>query len=218
MSTVNTSDVMLSISTADFAGRRILLTGSTGEIGLVLSDVLAKANARLVVCGTPPPACVASAQPHYDRMLADTQAAVRDLGGLDCVVSLVELEQDQIAEAILLDDVEAYCRDVLAGPLAALRVALNRMETTWVEGAVVTALIIPPGLTGGEQLVAQVVRSMISEMVRHEAGPAARHGISLRAVIVDHGETDETSQPVAAILSAIGRDAGCLSGIAIQVY
>ena len=202
---------------AEFVGRRVLVAGSASDLDMALTEALGALSANVVVERAATIAAPAGCSGRYDDVFALTQGAVRSLGGLDAVISMVELDRAALAEAIARDKVESYCTDTLAGPLAAIRVALNRMETTWVEGALVAVLVIPAGLSVGASLVARIARSMLADMVRHEAMRAAPFGISVRAVIVDQAVTDDAAAAVSAILSAISLAAANLTGVAVEV-
>ena len=211
---------MMSGQGAEFVGRRVLVAGSAGDLDVALTEALGALLANVIVervATADAKGPSARSTERYDEVFALTQGAVRSLGGLDAVITMVELDRAALAMAIARDKVESYCTETLAGPLAAIRVALNRMETTWVEGALVAVLVIPAGLPAGASLVAQIARSMLADMVRHEAIRAAPFGISVRAVIVDQSVTDDAAAAVSAILSAISLSAANLTGVAVEV-
>lgn len=200
---------------AEWIGRRLLVTGTSGDLDLVLTDALSVLGARVVVerglCESTPAAV------GYEDMLASAQRAVGELAGLDGIVTLSELTGAGLEDAAVRDRVEAHCTDVLAAPLAAMRVARNRMETTWIRGTVVAVLVIPGGLSPHAALVARIARSLLVDMVRHEAARVAPAGISVRAVIVDQAATADMAAAVAAIIEALAPSAASLTGVAVEV-
>ena len=198
------------------AGRRVLVTGVSPELDVALSEGLAAAGARVMVeelasggvtGGTP--------RSRYDEVLALMQEGVGALAGLDAVIAVVELDRDQLSDAVADDTVEETSRAALAGPIATIRVALNRMGTTWVEGALVVVLVVPAGLGAGEALVAQIVRAELADIVRHEATRAAPLAISVRGVIVDQETCDDPAPALAAILDAVSPMPTSLNGLAV---
>lgn len=220
MATSNVGGTMVAALEAEWAGRRVLVAGTCGDLDIALTDALATRSAQIFVEQRTPSAPAGRAEPDRDRytdVLGLTQAAVKSLGGLDGVVTLVELDRAALERAVACDAVEQFCSDTLAGPLAAVRVALNRMGTTWVEGALAAVLVIPPDLSAGAALVARIARSMLVDMIRHEAVRAAPFGISVRAVILDQSISEDAEAAVAAILSAISLSAASLSGVAVEV-
>lgn len=226
MLTSSAGGVMSTALNGDWAERRVLVVGSCGDLDIALTDALATRSAKVFAEQTMPAGASsldcrdAAGEPQVDRyqqVLALTQCAVKSLGGLDGVVTLVELDSEAIERAAAGDGVEQFCSDTLAGPLAAVRVALNRMGTTWVEGALAAVLVIPPALSPRAQLVARIARSMLVDIVRHEAVRAAPFGISVRAVILDQSLSDDAEAAVSAILASISLSAASLSGIAVEV-
>lgn len=201
------------------SGCRIVLAGSVGPVAEAVREALVEGGAH-VADGTSLVADQGSkpgADGLYRSMLTITQRAIAELGGIDGVVSIVELDRDGLADAVLTDGIESCAHSVLAGPLAVLRVALNRMETTWIEGGLVAVLVIPDRLRAGEALVASVIRSMLTDIVRNEAGRAAELGISVAAVIVDGAAGATIDDAVSTTLRALSADAGRLNGMALLV-
>lgn len=205
-------------SVGPLAGRRVVVTGSSSDLDIALSEGLAAAGARvmaedLVTAHTAD--TQQQSRSRYDAVLALMQEGVGALNGLDAVVALVELEREALSNAIANDAIEDLSRDALAGPIATIRVALNRMETTWVEGCLVVVLVVPAGLGGGEALVAQIVRAELADVVRHEATRAAPLGISVRGVIVDQDVCDDPAPALAAIFDAVSPMPQSLNGVAV---
>lgn len=167
---------------AAFAGtgaRLVLQSAAT-------TDAVAAAAGRLAE-RAPSISLVSRPLASQDDAQALVQAAVRALGGVDTVVSIVEVTPDDLDALGRTDDFEDGLADLLAGALNVCRVAGNRMAVTWTKGVVVNVLVLPGELQPRTELLSRVVKSALASMTRIEAERFADAEIRVVAVAARTG-------------------------------
>lgn len=182
----------------ELIGKRVLVTGVSGPLGIDVVRAFAEARARLVVqADEDGPETLAMAEmiaPHAmdvklfpgrldgaDEMLRFAREAAQKFGGLDVVVNLARTGETGDIE----DDggIEGMVADSLAMPVLATRVAVNRMRTMMCEGTILNIVTSPRGGAAATDIVAAIARHALSSFTRSEAENAADAGIRVNAIV-----------------------------------
>jgi NAD(P)-dependent dehydrogenase (short-subunit alcohol dehydrogenase family) len=183
----------------EIVGKRVLITGLSLGHGVDLARLFADHGARLVLhmteTGAEADALLevlarnATEVRVYAEPLAESQAAVRftqraaqAFGGLDAAINLVELTPDDVARAMLIEDVEDLFVDTLRTAWLVTRVAANRMRLTWTEGLILNILRMPPPREPRESAFADIMRAALAAMTRAEARQWADQAIRINAI------------------------------------
>lgn len=193
-------------------GRRVLVTGVAGPLGLEVARVAAEQQVRLVLLApeaseeTDALAEIVSPLALEVRLFAgpfaDAESAVRaarsamaSFGGLDAVVNIAHAQEptDSSTEAV-----ESAVAGTLSLALLVTRIAANRMRTTLTAGAIVNVLAVPRGASGRTRMVASIARSALAALTRREALEWAPHGIRISAVAQDATGLPGSAPPVGA--------------------
>lgn len=182
----------------ELAGKRVLVTGVSGPLGIDVVRAFAEARARLVVQAVedgPETQALAEiiapcamdvklfADPlaGSDQMLRFAREAAQKFGGLDVVVNLAQTtEPPGSADA---EGIEALVADALAMPVLATRVAVNRMRTMMSAGVVINVVTAPRQAKLGGQMLAQIARHALASFTRSEAEAAAVDSIRINAIV-----------------------------------
>jgi NAD(P)-dependent dehydrogenase (short-subunit alcohol dehydrogenase family) len=186
----------------ELIGRRVLVTGVSGPLGIDVVRAFAEAGARLVVQadedGPETQALAEIIAPHAmdvrlfpgplgnaDAMLRFARDAAQKFGGLDVVVNLVHTSEPA-AEA---DDVEIeeMVAETLAMPVLATRVAVNRMRTMLNPGSILNIVASPRHAAPAGALLAMIARQALSSFTRTEAAGAVEAGIRINAIVPAEG-------------------------------
>lgn len=182
----------------ELAGKRVLVTGVAGPLGIDVVRAFAEAGARLVVqADVDGPETQAMAEliaPHamdvklFPGALDGAQAklrfareAVQKFGGLDVVVNLAETGEpprDTDPAAI-----EGLVAEALAMPVLATRIAVNRMRTMLSPCVIVNIVRSPRNATPAAALLAQLTRHALASFTRNEAQEAAGDDIRISAIV-----------------------------------
>ncbi|MDX2155226.1 MAG: SDR family NAD(P)-dependent oxidoreductase [Hyphomicrobiaceae bacterium] len=182
----------------ELAGKRVLVTGVAGPLGVEIVRAFADAQTRLVVqTSEDSPEMQALAEiiaptaldvrffpgplAGADAMLRFAREAAQKFGGLDCVVNLAVVPEPP--EGASEEDIEALVTDVLAMPVLATRVAANRMRTMLSPGALLNVLTVPRNAAAGRTLLAAITRNALAGFTRTEAEAAAAEGIRVNAIV-----------------------------------
>ena len=201
---------------ADVTRDRVLVTAFDSAAGRAIASAFADTGARLVLQTASDDDTVAAAAGRlsaratgvslhtapldgHDDALAATRAAIRALGGIDAVVVVTELSPRDLVEAAATGDVEQLSASTLAGAIAMIRVAANRMGLTWTEGALVIVLVEPEGLTGVFETLAALVKTDLATLVRREAERFAGQGIRVNAIHAAGSGSDDPHQCIPAL-------------------
>jgi NAD(P)-dependent dehydrogenase (short-subunit alcohol dehydrogenase family) len=183
----------------ELAGKRVLLTGVGLRHGVDIARVFADHGTRLVLHMTDTGAeadalleVLARSAVElrvYSEPLEDSQAAVqftqraaRAFGGLDAVVNLVEMTPEDVARAMLVQDVEELLAETLRAAWLVTRVAANRMRLTWTEGLILNILKMPPPRDARDSALGDVMRAALAAMTRSEASHWADQAIRVNAI------------------------------------
>jgi 3-oxoacyl-[acyl-carrier protein] reductase len=183
----------------EIVGKRVLITGLGLGHGVDLARLFADHGARLVLhmteTGAEADALLevlarnATEVRVYAESLAESQAAVRfaqraaqAFGGLDAVINLVELTPDDVARAMLIQDVEDLFVETLRTAWLVTRVAANRMRLTWTDGLILNILRMPSPRDGRETAFGGIMRAALAAMTRAEARQWADQAIRINAI------------------------------------
>jgi len=182
----------------ELVGKRVLVTGVSGSLGIDIVRAFAEAGARLVVqADDDGPETLAMAEmiaPYAmdvklfpgalvgaDEMPKFAREASQKFGGLDVVVNIAKTGEP----AMDADDVEieGMVADSLALPVLATRVAVNRMRTMLSSGSILNIVTSPrdAGPAGG--MLAAIAKHALSSFTRAEAEGAADTGIRINAIV-----------------------------------
>ena len=180
----------------DLVGRRVLVTGAAGAVGVEIARLFAEQRVRLVmqapVAGPEVDAAAEIAARSAmdvrlyagplatpDDMLRFARTAVQCWGGLDVVVNVADvIEPADASEAA----VERAVRDSLALACLVTRVAANRMRTTLTRGTILNVLALPRSAGARTRAVAAIARATLADLTRTEAGSWADDCIRVNAV------------------------------------
>jgi NAD(P)-dependent dehydrogenase (short-subunit alcohol dehydrogenase family) len=194
----------------ELAGKRILITGLRLGHGVDLARAFADHSARLVL-HMPETGAEADALLEvlarsaadvcvYAGPLADGEAAVQlaqraaqTFGGLDAAINLIELTPEDVARAMLVEDMEGFLADTFRAPYLVTRVCANRMRLTWTEGLILSILKMPSPREAAEAALGAIVRAALADITRAEAKLWADQSIRINAI----GPRVHTSEPPA---------------------
>lgn len=182
----------------ELVGKRVLVTGVSGSLGIDVVRAFAEAQTRLVVQAdddSPETQAMAEIIAPYamdvrlfpgaldgaDAMLRFAREAAQKFGGLDVVVNLGRTGEPP-GDA---DDaeIERLVAESLAMPVLATRVAINRMRTMLSSGTILNILPCPKEATAGADMLAVLARHALASFTRSEAEGAAGTGISVNAIV-----------------------------------
>lgn len=182
----------------ELAGKRVLVTGVAGPLGIDVVRAFAEARVRLVVQadedGPETQAMAEIIAPHAmdvklfpqaldgaDAMLRFTREAAQKFGGLDVVVNLARTGEPS-GDA---DDaeIEGMVADSLAMPVLATRVAVNRMRTMLSPGTILNIVTSSRGAAPEANMLAAIARHALASFTRTEAEGAADAGIRVNAIV-----------------------------------
>ncbi len=222
----------------DLAGKRVLLTGLTGSLGVELARAFAEHRCRLILQSFEEgPEIMATAElaaqsamdvrlftgplTASDAMVRFARDAVQSYGGVDCVVNLAAVPET--SSAATEAEVETAVTDLLALPVLTSKVAANRMRTTLAEGTILNIVADTQRATPRAKAIGAIARSALATLTRNEAKVWAPAGIRLNAVApADRfGSRDcLTGAPDIASLSLhLSSDKGSrLSGLVFEAY
>lgn len=181
----------------ELAGRRVLVTGLGGPLGVEIVRLLAEQRTRLVLVADAPCAEVQALAeivvpqaldvqlytgpfPDDDAVLRLARSAVQRFGGVDVVINLSQMAEApaQAGEA----EISNFVARQLAGPFLAGRVAANRMRLTMTAGSIVNIVTCPRRASPRTRLLASLVRSALAEVTRSESIELSADGIRINAI------------------------------------
>ncbi|MEZ5818905.1 MAG: SDR family oxidoreductase [Hyphomicrobiaceae bacterium] len=182
----------------ELAGKRVLVTGVSGPLGIDIVRAFAEARVRMVVQadedGPETQAMAEIIAPHAmdvklfpgaldgaDAMLRFARDAAQKFGGLDIVVNLAQTSEP--AEGADDGDIEGMVADSLAMPVLATRVAVNRMRTMLSPGAIINIVTAPRNASPEGEMLAAIARHALTSFTRSQAEGAADAGIRINAVV-----------------------------------
>ena len=182
----------------ELTGKRVLVTGVAGSLGVDVVRAFAETRARLVVqANEDSPEIQALAEiiaptamdvrlfpgplDGSDEMLRFAREAAQKFGGLDVVINLAQTPQPS-ADA---DDaeIEGLVAESLAMPVLATRVAVNRMRTMLSAGAIVNIVTAPRNGSAAADMLAMIARHALASFTRSEAESAAGDAIRINAIV-----------------------------------
>jgi NAD(P)-dependent dehydrogenase (short-subunit alcohol dehydrogenase family) len=222
----------------ELAGKRVLVTGVAGPLGVDVVRAFAEAHTRLVIQADedgPDTQAMAEiiapsamevrlfpgALEGANAKLRFARDAAQKFGGLDVAINLAQTLEP--ADAANEAAIEGLVADTLAMPVLATRVAVNRMRTMLSPGVVVNIVTTPRNATPGAALLAQLVRQALASFTRAEAEAAVDDAIRISAIVpaagISEGQILSGTADVAslALHLASGRDAQ-LSGLIYEAW
>ncbi len=185
----------------ELAGKRVLITGVSGRVGIDIVRAFAEHRARLILQldeattatqglleTIAPLACDLSVTPERlvgnDAIVAFARKSVAEFGGVDIVINLIELAPG-IAAIGTLDAVEERISGLMLLPCLVARVAANRMRVLQTEGLVLNVAVLPAQAEAGDRAFASAAKATLAAMTRSEAQAWATEGIRFNAVAPD---------------------------------
>ena len=181
----------------ELVGKRVLVTGVRGSLGLEIARAFSDARTRLVLQTsgddreTGALARLATERALDTRLisapLTDTgeilefaRAAIQSFGGIDAVINLAHVGEPPAGA----DDaaIERLVSDALSVACLVTKVALNRMRTTLTEGAILNIVVEEKGASKRAQAIAGIARAALAGLTRCEAQEAAAAGIRINAI------------------------------------
>ncbi len=223
----------------ELAGKRVLITGVGGPLGVEIVRAFAEAKVRLIVQANEdsremetlaeiiaPEAMDVLFYPGpldgSEAMLRFARDAAQKFGGLDCVVNLAMVPEPP--KDASETQIEAMVTEILAMSVLASRVVTNRMRTMLAQGAVLNILTVPVTASASRKLVGRIARNALAHFTRAEAEAASADGIRVNAVVPatfqdKSGQTLNGAVDVAtlALHLASGRDHE-LSGLVFEAW
>jgi 3-oxoacyl-[acyl-carrier protein] reductase len=187
------------VAMPELSGARVLITGLTSTSGFDLARGFADHGARLVIQSpedTPEMTELAAVLAENsadiklfnDPLQSDEEAqrlvqtAVKDFGGLDCIVNLVSVDARAVALLETAEDAEALVADVLRLPLRLTEIAANRMRLVWIEGSILNVVRVADTGDGRSMMFADMLRAVLADLTRSLAQDWAEHGVRINAV------------------------------------
>lgn len=196
----------------ELTGKRVLITGIKGALGLEIVRAFTGARARLVL-HTPAETgeavaigqiasadamdvrLFAEAFSDYDAMLKFARSAVTSFGGIDAVINLVRVEDLDCDGSAA--GVERAVTGLLAMPCLVSRIAANRMKTTLTEGAILNILAVERNAGEQTSLLAGVARNVLAGLTRSEAQQSAPDAVRINA-IAPIGQAQARTAPISS--------------------
>jgi NAD(P)-dependent dehydrogenase (short-subunit alcohol dehydrogenase family) len=182
----------------ELIGKRVLVTGVKGSLGIDVVRAFAESRARLVVQADddgPETQAMAEIIAPYamdvklfpgpldgaDAMLRFAREAAQQFGGLDVVVNLAQTGAP--SEHADDDEIEGMVANSLAMPVLATRVAVNRMRTMLCPGTILNIVTSPKDAMPAADLLAVIARHALASFTRAEAESATDAGIRVNAIV-----------------------------------
>lgn len=181
----------------ELLGKRILITGIRGALGIEIARAFSEARTRLVLHaieeGPETTALGELVAAHamdvrlFTGAFADNEAtlefarsAIQAFGGIDAVINIVEVSAPPVGanEA----RIERIVTDLLSVPCLVTKVAANRMRTTLNAGTILNIIAIERGASSTTRLLGAIARSALAGVTRTEAEAAAPAGIRINAI------------------------------------
>ena len=223
----------------ELAGRRVLVSGVQGAIGVELVRMLAEQRASLVLAAAAPsPELQALAEivapdamelrlytgpfADHEAMIRLARTAVQALGGIDIVINLAEVGEPPANSSE--SDIAGMVTALLALPCLVSRIAANRMRTTLTQGAIINVVTSAPGASARARLVANIARSAIAALTRTEAHNHAKDGLRINAiapadVLAGRGNCITGAPDIATLALHLASGRGHdLSGLVFEAY
>lgn len=222
----------------DLVGRRVLITGVSGAIGVEMARLLAEHRVRLVLQAPEdgPEVHVlaetvartaldvrlfAGPLSSPDAILQFARTAVQSFGGLDAVINLAHIAKPEDGSQ---EAVERCIADMLSVPCLVSRVAANRMKMAMIEGTILNVIAAPPQACARSRTVAGFARSALAALTRGEAATWGPHGIRINGIAPSSGWTGSrgsacisgTPDVAALALHLASTRGGKLSGLVFE--
>lgn len=222
----------------ELIGKRVLITGASGALGVEIARAFADSRAR-VILQTPGDAAEAQALAEIvacsaldvrlfggplddaDAKLRFVRDAVQCFGGLDCVINIAH-----VTGPVGNTDaaVESAVTELLSLPVITTKVAANRMRMMRTEGLILNLVAEERGAGRDVRLVAAIARSSLASLTRNEAQTWSTDGIRINAIVPADprlsGASCITGAPdIATLILHLASERGHqLSGLVFEAY
>jgi NAD(P)-dependent dehydrogenase (short-subunit alcohol dehydrogenase family) len=183
----------------ELAGKRVLVTGLSYDLGVDIARAFADARARLVLQtdalteemqAVAEMIAVAAADVKlYAGSSASAEDAVRmarnamtAFGGVDAVVNLVPLAAGAATAAATHEEIEAAVAQRLTMACLAGKIAANRMRLTMIDGLVLNVAMLPARPSTADRAFASVAKAALTGMTRGLAEEWTPHSVRFNAI------------------------------------
>ena len=181
----------------ELLGKRVLITGLSGALGIEIARAFSEARTRLVLqTSDNGPEAIALGEIATERamdiklfsgalnshqaILEFARTAIQSFGGIDAVINLAAVTEPP--EGASEAEIEQHMTDLLSVPCLVSKVAVNRMRTTLTEGAILNIVTAPRGASPRALQLGAIARSALAGLTRTEAQAAADAGIRVNAI------------------------------------
>ena len=221
----------------ELLGKRVLITGLSGSLGLEIARAFSEARTRLVLHTTQDgPEAVALGEIVAERamdtrlfsgpfaghqaILEFARTAIQSFGGVDAVINLAEITEPPASASEV--EIERHVTDLLSVPCLVSKVAANRMRTTLTEGAILNIVTEQRGASPRTRQLGAIARAALAGLTRTEAQAAADVGIRVNAIapgaaFADRGKQISSEPDVATLALHLACSRGHqLSGLVFE--
>ena len=221
----------------ELLGRRVLITGLSGALGLEIARAFGEARARLVLqTSDAGPEAVALGEIGTERAMdvklfsgpiANHQAildfartAMQSFGGIDAVINLAHVTEPPAGATEA--EIERHVTEILSVPCLVTKVAANRMRTTLTQGSILNIVIVSRGASARSHQLGAIARAALAGLTRTEAQSAADAGIRVNAIapgasFAERGQQISSEPDVATLaLHLAGSRGHQLSGLVFE--
>lgn len=181
----------------ELLGKRVLITGLSGSLGLEIARAFGEARTRLVLHTSDDGAeAVALGEVVAERamdsrlftgpfsghqaILEFARSAFQSFGGIDAVINVAQVTEPPAGASDA--EIERHVTDLLSVPCLVSKVAANRMRTTLTEGAILNIVTVDRNASPRARMVAAIARSALAGLTRSEAQTSADAGIRVNAI------------------------------------
>ena len=181
----------------ELAGKRVLITGLDGSLGLEIARAFGEARTRLVLHTTDNGAeAIALGEVVAERamdarlftgpfsghqaILEFARTAFQSFGGIDAVINVAQVTEPPANATDA--QIERHVTDLLSVPCLVSKVAANRMRTTLTEGAILNIVTEDRKASPRARMVGAIARSALAGLTRSEAHAAAGSGVRINAI------------------------------------
>ena len=181
----------------ELAGKRVLITGLDGSLGLEIARAFGEARTRLVLHTTDNGAeAIALGEVVAERamdarlftgsfsghqaILEFARTAFQSFGGIDAVINVAQVTEPPCGASDA--QIERHVTDLLSVPCLVSKVAANRMRTTLTEGAILNIVTEDRKASPRARMVGAIARSALAGLTRSEAHAAAGSGVRINAI------------------------------------
>jgi NAD(P)-dependent dehydrogenase (short-subunit alcohol dehydrogenase family) len=183
----------------ELAGKRILITGLTADLGVDIARAFADARCRLVVqvdaltdelqavaeilaAAAPEVKLFTGAPATSEAAVVVARNAMTAFGGIDVVINLVPLAAGSLATATSAEAIDKAVAERLTMACLGGKIAANRMRLTMIDGLVLNVAMLPRQATKADRSFATVAKAALTAMTRRSAEEWTEHGVRFNAI------------------------------------